>query len=94
MRLGWMHTLTTGDSSTMDSCTSLVESHSKVKGRVSCLVGYQHPTVLLQEFVDGERLAGDAVLASIVEWGIPLVIHTVSLGVVCGSVCGGGRECV
>ena len=34
---------------------------------------------MLEEFVDGERLAGDTVLAGVVERSVALLIHAISL---------------
>ena len=53
--------------------------YTEVKGWVSSFVAYQHTAVVLQELVDGECLAGDAVLAWVVERSVPLLIHAVSL---------------
>ena len=61
------------------ACTFLVEPHSEVEGGVPSFVWYQHTTVMLQEFVDGERLAGNAVLAGVVEWSVTLLVHAISL---------------
>ena len=60
-------------------CTFLVEPHSEVEGGVPSFVWYQHATVMLQEFVDGECLAGDTVLAGVVERSVALLIHAISL---------------
>lgn len=60
-------------------CTFLVEPHSEVEGGVPSFVWYQHATVMLQEFVDGECLARDTVLAGVVERSVALLIHAISL---------------